>query len=57
MSWKRMRNSLCSNRDEDLFRFFEKELQLLRKQAVKREIDLYFFDEVGLNLKPMVRSS
>jgi len=54
MSWKRMRNSLRSNRDEDLFRIFEKELQLLREQAVKGEIDLYFFDEVGFNLKPNV---
>lgn len=49
-----MRNSLASQRDEGLFRFFQKELQLLRNQANKGEIDLYFFDEVGFNLKPNV---
>lgn len=52
--WKRMRNSLKFQRDEVLFDFFKEELQLLRNQSNKGEIDLYFFDEAGFNLKPNV---
>lgn len=52
--WKRMRNSLKLKRDEVLFNFFKKELEILKSQSVKGEIDLCFFDESGFNLKPNV---
>lgn len=53
-SWKRMRKSLKRQRDEELFRLFEKELSLLIEMAEREEIDLYFFDETGFNLNPSV---
>ena len=49
-----MRNSLKSQRDEVLFDFFQEELQILKNQSISNETDLYFFDEVGFNLKPNV---
>ena len=52
--WKRMRKSLKKNRNEDLFRFFQKELELLKNQAIEKEIDLCYFDATGLNLNPNV---
>lgn len=52
--WKRMRKSLKGKRDETLFRFFEKEVDLLRQQAENEEIDLYYFDGTGFNLNPNV---
>ena len=54
LRWKRMRNSLKHNRDEVLFHFFHKELEILSQMAQKEEIDLYYFDETGLNLNPHV---
>ena len=49
-----MRKSLKKDRNEDLFRFFQKELELLKKQAIEKEIDLCYFDATGLNLNPNV---
>jgi hypothetical protein len=49
-----MRKSLKGKRDEVLFRFFQKELEILKQQANKEEIDLYYFDRTGVNLNPNV---
>jgi len=49
-----MRKSLKGKRDETLFRFFEKELELLKNQAVRGDIDLFYFDGTGFNLNPNV---
>lgn len=49
-----MRKSLKGKRDEVLFRFFQKELEILKQQANKEEIDLYYFDGTGVNLNPNV---
>ena len=52
--WKRLRQSLRSERDEVLFRFFQEELSDLQSMARKGQIDLYYLDETGLNLNPQV---
>lgn len=52
--WKRMRNSLKSKRDEILFEFFKQEIDYLQQQAINGEIELCYYDETGLNLKPNV---
>ena len=52
--WKRMRKSLKQKRDESLFRFFEKEIEILKYQSLRNEIDLYYFDGTGFNLNPNV---
>lgn len=49
-----MRNSLNHQRDETAFRYFQQELALLTQMAQKGEIDLYYFDETGVNLNPNV---
>lgn len=49
-----MRKSLKDERDETLFRFFEKELEILKNQASREEIDLFYFDGTGFNLNPNV---
>ncbi len=52
--WKRMRNSLKRNRNEELFRFFIEELKRLKKEAKEGKINLCYFDETGLSLNPNV---
>lgn len=52
--WKRMRKSLVKERDEALFRLFQKEIELLKSQATNGEIDLFYFDGSGFNLNPNV---
>ena len=54
MVWKRLRNSLRSQRDPVLYQFFETELAQLKQMAQQEEIDLYYLDETGLNLNPQV---
>lgn len=49
-----MRKSLKQKRDETLFRFFEKEVEILKKQAFEGTIDLFYFDGTGFNLNPNV---
>jgi len=49
-----MRSSLKLNRDESFFQWFKEELSELKKLADSKEIDLCYFDETGLNLKPNV---
>lgn len=53
-SWKRMRSSLKQKRDEVLFEYFKNELKDLLKMADNEEIDLWFFDSSGFNLKPNI---
>ena len=52
--WKRMRNSLKTERDHSLFEWLKEELSELKKLVYNKEIDLCCFDETGLNLKPNV---
>jgi hypothetical protein len=52
--WKRLRNSLKRSRDEELFRYFQGELDLLKGEAKTGKIDLCYFDETGLNMNPNV---
>ncbi len=54
MSWKRVRKSLKSSRDEDSFNRVLKILEALTLQAQKGRIDLYYFDESGFSLTPSV---
>lgn len=49
-----MRKSLKQKRDETLFRFFQEELEILKKQALRGDIDLFYFDGTGFNLNPNV---
>ena len=49
-----MRLSCSHKRDNVLFDFFQTELQELKKLEDKEEIDLYSFDEMGVNLSPVV---
>lgn len=53
-TWKRMRKSLKNDRNEELFRFFQKELEELKQEAKEGNIELCYFDETGLNLNPNV---
>ncbi|MEZ4914226.1 MAG: IS630 family transposase [Chitinophagales bacterium] len=43
-----------NKRDESLFRFFEKEVQLLKQEAIKEDIDLVYFDGCGFDMNPSV---
>ena len=54
LRWKRMRRSLKDKRDPDEFAKVAKELADLQQQEDRGEIDLYYFDESGLNLTPCV---
>jgi len=49
-----MRLSLKDKRDAVLFEIFYQELQYLKALEDQKEIDLYFFDEMGLTLTPKV---
>lgn len=52
--YKRMRLSLKDKRDQLMFEFFKQELIHLKAMEDKKEIDLFFFDEMGVNLTPKV---
>lgn len=54
LRWKRMRKSLKEKRDEILFDFFKKEVEILHQQSVRGEIDLFYFDGSGFNMNPNV---
>lgn len=49
-----MRRSLKSKRDEALFAFFEQEISQLQALEEQGEIELYYFDEAGINLTPAI---
>lgn len=52
--WKRMRRSLKQKRDEALFDFFKQEIKELHQLEAQGEIDVYYFDEAGVNLTPVI---
>ena len=54
LSWKRVRKSLKSKRDPDLFEQSQQQLASLIEQSRKKEIDLFYFDESGFTLEPCV---
>jgi len=54
LNWKRVRKSLKSKRDPDLFEKSQQQLALLIEQSEKKEIDLFYFDESGFTLEPCV---
>lgn len=52
LRWKRIRKSLKSKRDSDLFERSQQQLIELIEQSKKGQIDLFYFDESGFNLEP-----
>jgi transposase len=54
LSWKRVRKSLRSKRDPDLFEQSSQQLTELIEQDKQQEIDLFYFDESGFTLEPCV---
>ena len=52
--YKRAKRSCKAHRDETLFSFFQQELQALKAWEDQGEIDLFFYDEMGLNLIPSI---
>ncbi|MDF9796232.1 transposase [Catalinimonas alkaloidigena] len=49
-----MRRSLKSKRDAILFSFFKEEIKPLKALEEQGELDLYYFDEAGVNLTPAI---
>lgn len=56
LTWKRLRRSLRSYRDEGEFRAAEAALEKLRVDslAADREVDLWYYDEAGFTLTPCI---
>ena len=54
LTWKRVRKSLRSKRDPDLFEQSRQQLATLIEQSKQKEIDLFYFDESGFTLEPCV---
>jgi transposase len=54
LNWKRIRKSLRSKRDPDLFEQSRQQLVTLIEQSQQKEIDLFYFDESGFTLEPCV---
>ena len=52
--WKRVRKSLRSKRDPDLFEQSQQQLSELIGQAKQEQIDLFYFDEAGFTLTPCI---
>lgn len=52
--WKRIRKSLKDKREEAAFRLAQQEIKQLRDEQQAGLIDLYFFDETGFALTPMI---
>ncbi len=53
-SWKRIRQSLRTKRDQQKFDEAVKEIEQLISREDMGEIELYFFDESGFTLQPRV---
>jgi len=53
-SWKRVRKSLRSKRDDAEFSKAVEEIKTRLEQADKGELDFYYFDESGFTLEPCV---
>lgn len=54
MSWKRMRRSLKSRRNEDDFRDAQRDLNNIVECHQAGELDLFYFDESGFSLTPEI---
>jgi transposase len=54
LCWKRIRKSLKSKRNPELFEQSRQQLAELIEQAGQGQIDLYYFDESGFTLEPCV---
>ena len=54
LNWKRVRKSLRSKRDPDLFEQSRQQLTTLIEQSKQKDIDLFYFDESGFTLEPCV---
>src|SRR5450631_101130 len=54
LNWKRVRKSLRSKRDPDLFEQSRQQLAVLIEQSKQKDIDLFYFDESGFTLEPCV---
>ncbi len=54
LTWKRTRKSLRSKKNEKEFEKAQIEIDELKKQQQAGEIDLYYFDESGFSLDPVV---
>jgi transposase len=52
--WKRVRKSLKNKRDEEKFRKSQEELEEWEKMAERKEVDLYYYDESGFSLNPVI---
>lgn len=52
--YKRMRKSCLHKRDETLFQFFKEELTELHKLEEKGGLDVFYYDETGISLSPVV---
>ena len=52
--WKRMRKSLKSKRNEQDFRAAQTQLQGFFQDALAGEFDLYYCDEAGFTLEPVI---
>ncbi|MCK5872671.1 MAG: IS630 family transposase [Methylococcales bacterium] len=54
LSWKRVRKSLRSKRDDEAFSKAVEEIKILLEKADKGELNFYYFDESGFTLEPCV---
>jgi transposase len=52
--YKRAKRSCKAHRDQSLFSVFQEELQALKEWEDQGQIDLFFYDEMGLNLIPSI---
>ena len=52
--WKRIRKSLKSKRDETAFQQAKSEIIHLKQEQQDGQIELYFFDESGFSLEPLI---
>jgi transposase len=53
-SWRRVRKKPKGEPDPEEYTQKKEELEQLKEQAEKREIDLYYFDETGFGLDPYI---
>jgi len=54
LTWKRIRKSLRSKRNQEKFEKTETEIKALEKQQDEGIIELFYFDESGFNLEPSI---
>lgn len=54
LSWKRVRKSLRSKRDDEAFSQAVEEIKIRLEKADKGELNFYYFDESGFTLEPCV---